>query len=365
MRLGVDVRKIRDGGIGEYVRETFTAIAALDPAIEIIAFGDPERDRTLLPASVRWVSARARGYSLSEHWVLSRAVRSAAVDLFHAPHYVLPIGLRVPTVVTVHDLIHLLLPRTPLHAVYARGMIRSACRRAGRVITVSVRTAADLAERFPGSAGKTRIVPNGVAPRYRPLAEDEIERGLGPLGLVRPYVLVVANRLPHKNVDTAIRAWAGLERPRPSLVLCGRGYEPGSPIWRVVDEVGARGEVKATGVLEPEALVVLYAGAVALLSTSLYEGFGLPVLEAFACGTPVIASEAGAIPEVAGDAALLVPPRRVDSIRDGLYRLLNDPALRERQKARGLERARAFSWRAAAQATIDVYRDILERPARC
>jgi glycosyltransferase involved in cell wall biosynthesis len=357
--VGWDVRKIRDGGIGEYVRETIAAIATVAPEIRLVAFGDP-RDRGLLPPAVEWVEVSAAGYSLRELWAVSSVVNRAGVDLFHAPHYVLPFGVRPPAIVTIHDLIHVLFPRTPLHALYGRWMIGSAARRAARLVTVSERSAADLRRLVPGAAGKIHVVANGVAPRFHPLAETEIAPRLAALGVERPYVLLVANRLPHKNVESAIRAFAGLPAPRPRLVLCGRGYEPASPVWRVVAEAGVSGEVRAIGSVEPEALVALYAGAAALLSTSLYEGFGLPIVEAMASGTPVVASDAGAVPEVAGDAALLVPPERVDTIRDRLYRVLHESALRERLIARGLERARAFSWTAAARTTIDVYREILE-----
>ena len=358
MRVGVDVRKLRDGGIGVYIRETLCALARLDAAIEIVAFGDPA-DRTALPSSVEWVEARAGKYSIGEHLVLARAAHAARIDLFHAPHYVLPFLLRRPAVVTVHDLIHVLLPRTPLHAVYARAMIGSACRRAARVIVVSEKTAADLRERFPAAAGKVRVIPNGVSPAFRPAPRADVERVLGELGVEAPYVLFVSNRLPHKNVETALRAFAGLAEPRPRLVLCGAGYEPASPMWRLADELGIRRDVHAVGALETEGLVALYSGAAALVSTSLYEGFGLPVLEAMACGVPVLAPDTGAVPEVAGDAALLVAPRRVDRVRDGLYRILNDEALREQLIARGFERARRHSWETAARQTIQVYREIL------
>ena len=357
-RVGWDVRKLRDGGIGVYVRETVGALARLDPAIELVAFGDPA-DRAELPPGVEWVDARAGKYSIAEHLVLARAAHAARIDLFHAPHYVLPLFLRTPAVVTVHDLIHVLLPRTPLHPVYARAMIGSACRRAARVIVVSEKTAADLRERFPAAAEKVRVIPNGVSPAYRPAPRADVARVLGELGVEAPYVLFVSNRLPHKNVEGALAGFARLPAPRPRLVLCGNGYEASSPVWRLAGELGIRDDLRAVGAVDAERLVALYSGAAALLSTSLYEGFGLPLVEAMACGVPVVAPDAGAVPEVVGDAAVLVAPRRVDSIGDGLYRILNDAALRERLIARGIARAARYSWAVAAERTIEVYREIL------
>ncbi|MGH7806072.1 MAG: glycosyltransferase family 4 protein [Candidatus Binatia bacterium] len=358
MRVGVDVRKIRDGGIGVYVGETLGALATLAPDVELVAFGDPA-DRERLPARVEWVETRAGKYSIAEHVIVARAAHAAGVDLFHSPHYVLPLFLRTPAVVTVHDLIHLLLPRSPLHAIYARAMIGAACRRAARVIVVSERTGADLRARFPSAADKVRVIPNGVSGAFRAAPRTDVDRVLAALGVEPPYVLFVSNRLPHKNVENALRGFARLPAPRPRLVLCGAGYEEGSPVWPLADELGVRAELRAVGALETERLVALYSGAAALLSTSLYEGFGLPLVEAMACGVPVVAPDAGAVPEVVGDAAILVAPRRVDSIGDGLYRILNDAVLRERLIARGIERAGRFSWVAAAGRTLAVYREIL------
>jgi glycosyltransferase involved in cell wall biosynthesis len=165
--------------------------------------------------------------------------------------------------------------------------------------------------------------------------------------------------LPHKNVEGALAGFARLPMPRPRLVLCGNGYEAGSPVWRLAGELGIRADVRAVGAVDAGRLVALYSGAAALLSTSLYEGFGLPLVEAMACGAPVVAPDAGAVPEVVGDAAVLVAPRRVDSIGDGLYRILNEPALRERLISRGIARAARYSWAVAAERTIEVYREIL------
>ena len=153
MRLGIDVRKLGDGGIGVYIRETLVALRALAPDLGIVAFGDA-RARELLPiADAEWVPVDASKYSVAEHFVLPAAARSRHLDLFHAPHYVLPLALTGPAVVTVHDPIHVLQPRTFAHAPYARLAIGFACLRARRVITVSETSARDLHE---GSACRRR-----------------------------------------------------------------------------------------------------------------------------------------------------------------------------------------------------------------
>jgi len=362
MRLGIDVRKLGDGGIGEYIRETLTAAARLAPDLEIVAFGAPEQ-RALLPIDrLEWVPTRAGKYSLAEHFALPTAARGRRIDLYHAPHYVLPLALTVPSVVTVHDLIHMLLPRTRLHPWYARFMTGSACRRARRVIAVSERTKRDLSAHLGVDGAKIRVIPNGVGAGFRRLSADETRRALERLGVRPPYVLFVGNYLPHKNVETLVRAWGRLGEPRPGLVLCGKGFGSARAVWQAAEEVGGRAGIQAIERVAAEDLVALYNGAALLASASLYEGFCFPVVEAFACGTPVLAPDAGAVPEIAGDAALLVPPERVDLLGSEMYRLLVDQELRKGLVERGFRRVQRFSWDEAARRTLSVYEEALGRP---
>ena len=362
MRLGIDVRKLGDGGIGEYVRETMLALHELRPDLEIVAFGDPARRAELPIDSVEWVAVDAGKYSVAEHFALPLAVRGRRIDVFHSPHYVLPLALRAPAVVTVHDLIHVLLPRSPIHRLYAQWMIRSACRRARRVITVSERTARDLQQHLRIPAERIRVIWNGVSPRFRPLERARIDPVLARHGVERPYVLFVGNALPHKNVPTLVEAWDHLAEPRPMLVLCGKGLSASPLIQRACGQSRQPRRIRTIETISRDELVALYCGAELLASASLYEGFCFPVVEAFACGVPVLAPEVGAVPEVAGDAALLVAPRRVDLLTSEMYRLLTDQELRKGLVERGFRRAARFSWQVAARATLSVYEEVLKRP---
>jgi glycosyltransferase involved in cell wall biosynthesis len=362
MRVGIDVRKLGDGGIGEYIRETLIAARAARPELEIVAFGTPGAQALLPIDRIDWVPVAAGKYSIAEHVTLPAATRGRAIDVFHAPHYVLPLALSIPAVVTVHDLIHVLFPRSALHRLYARFMIGSACRRARRVITVSEATARDLREHLGVPSEKIRVVPNGVAPRFRPLPPAAIDLALGPLRVERPYVLFVGNCLPHKNVDTLVRAWNRLPEPRPALVLCGSGFDRSQAVRAAIAEASGGERVRLIDHAGRDALVALYNGAEILASTSLYEGFCLPVVEAFACGTPVLAPDCGALPEITNDAAIRVPPRRVDTIASEMYRLLKDPDLRKGLVERGKEQAARFSWAEAAEKTLSVYEEALANP---
>jgi glycosyltransferase involved in cell wall biosynthesis len=359
MRLGIDVRKIGDGGIGEYIRETLTAARALRPDLQIVAFGAPGASAELPIEGVEWVAVSAGKYSFTEHWSLAAAARVRRIDLFHAPHYVLPALLSGPAVVTVHDLIHLRFPRTPVHRLYARSMIGWARRRAARIITVSETTARDLREMLAVPEAKLRVIPNGVAPRFAPQDPVRVTAALAALGIERPYVLFVGNCLPHKNVETLVGAWDRLPEPRPALVLCGGGFDRSAAVHEAIQAATGRERIRIVDRAGREDLVVLYNGAEILASTALYEGFCLPVVEAFACGTPVLGPDAGAVPEVAADAALLVTPRRVDTIAAEMYRLLKDQGLRKELVERGKRRAAAFSWTEAARKTLSVYEEVL------
>ena len=362
MRIGIDVRKLGDGGIGVYIRETLVALRAASPELAIVAFGAPDGRAALPVENVEWVAVDAGKYSVAEHFVLPTAARARRLDLFHSPHYVLPLALSGPAVVTVHDLIHMLFPRTAVHAPYARLVIGAACRRAKRVITVSETTARDLREHAGVADEKIRVVPNGVTRDFRPLPADDVDRGLAALGVRKPYVLFVGNCLPHKNVETLIRAWNRLPEPRPSLVLCGKGFTANAAVNQALAEASGRERIRLIDRVATGPLVTLYNGASMLATTSLYEGFCFPVVEAFACGVPVLASDGGAIPEVAGGAALLVSPRRVDTIAAEMYRLFTDQELRKGLVERGFSRAARFSWVEAAKKTLSIYEEVASHP---
>ncbi len=317
--------------------------------------------RAAVRPGVRWQPEAARPYSATELWRLALDARRDRAEVFHAPHYVCPPLLPCPAVVTVHDLIHLRFGsrRAPrLGRLYARVMLRLAVRRAARLIVVSESTRRDLLARLGGAPERVRVIPNGVAAHFRPAPEDAaLDAPLGALGVSRPYLLFVGNPLPHKNLPRLLDAVAGLPAEVGRLVIAGvrPAMRPGVEAACAMRGLGHRVTILAP--LPAETLPLLYQGATALACPSLWEGFGLPALEAMACGTPVVAADRGALPEVVGDAALLVDPTNVDALREALYNVAVHAPLRAVLRAAGLARARAFSWRQAAEATVAVYRE--------
>lgn len=329
MRIGIDCRKIADFGIGTYIRGLLQALAAMG-GDQYVAFGGPEI-AAMLPPGVEHVVVDAPKYSVSELFTIAYAANQSRLDLFHAPHYVVPFA-RVPFVVTVHDLIHLH-HHNPLARAYARSMIGRAVRRSRRVLTVSETVREQIASHF-GHREKIAVTPNGVDPLFTP---D------GPRAEGR-YFLFVGNDKRHKNVERLLEAFGRLQGVQ--LVLAGGAF------GRFRD----RERAVIAGFVSAEELASLYRGAIALVQPSVEEGFGLPVLEAMACGTAVITSNAPALIEVAGEAALHVNAQSAEDIAAAMQRVMRDDALRASLVARGTARARAFTWRRCAELTRAAYR---------
>jgi glycosyltransferase involved in cell wall biosynthesis len=366
MRVGVDARKLYDFGIGTHIQELLTQFTELGIPEELVVYGPPAGEPAVSADGGRkllWRVESARAYSLAELWRLSLRARRDRLQVFHAPHYVCSPVLPCPAVVTVHDLIHLRFPvarRRHLAPLYARVMLRLAVRRAARLITVSVSTRDDLVARLGARPDRIHVIPNGVAPRFRPASDAAaLAAGLAALGIAPPYLLFVGNPLPHKNLPTLLEAFAGLPVDVGRLVIAGVRPALAPVVGRAAEAHGVATRIAVLAPVSGEMMPLLYQGATALVCPSLWEGFGLPALEAMACGTPVVASDRGGLPEVVGGAGLLVDPANVDALREAMYNLAVHAPLRAALRAAGLARARAFSWRRAAEATVGVYREAL------
>ncbi len=299
------------------------------------------RHPELVPAGVEPVALTVRSQELRMAWSLPRLLRRLDVNLCHTQH-ALPLRPSCSTVVTVHDVSFArdsgFMGRKD-RAVF-RLVVPRAVRGAARVLTVSERTKRDIVELYNVPPERIVVTPNGVDPSFTPVGSERRSDS----GIQRSYALSVGAIQPRKNQVAALAAAAaaGLE-----LIVVGPEKDAA-----LADELRAGG-ARLEGYVETERLVELYRGAACLVQSSRYEGFGLPVLEAMASGTPVVAFPDPALREVAGDAAIFVDE---DGLADGIRRAV---AERERLVVAGLERARAFTWRAAAERTLAVYREIL------
>lgn len=363
-RIGIDARKAADYGIGTHVRNLVQRLVRLDRSTEWVLFHRPG-DEPLLPAGerVRLVPERSGGYSLGELTALAAKARELRLDLYHAPHYVLPLRLPCPAVVTIHDVIHLTAReyRGP-RRLYARWMIGRAVRDAARVITVSRASEREILRQFPRRRPRIQVIPNGVEELFHPRPADETAAFVAEtFGLAGPYLLFVGNPKGHKNLDLLLEGFVKLARRYPTLHLLAVGGDEDqrAALARRARRLGIDARTRLAAPVDRDALARLYAGAGAFVFPSRDEGFGLPPLEAMACGTPVASSSSASLPEVLGPAAAYFSPESSDSLVEAICRILDDAALRERLVHLGLERARLFSWDDAARRTLALYREVL------
>jgi glycosyltransferase involved in cell wall biosynthesis len=354
LRIAVDLVFCtgRKGGTESYVRGLFPALAEHDD-LRFVGIGNRElaaRPPAWFPGEIVTlpVSGENRvGWAAAEALAVGPRARALGAHVLHCPSNLGPVVRVLPTVLTVHDLLPLRHPEwVPGGRARAlQALMRAAVRAADRVVTVSEASAADLRELLGRSA---HVVPNGVEPA------DPLRRG--PAG-ARPFVLTGGNRMPHKNFERLLQAWALIPpAERPLLVVTGsHGDDPLRPL---VARLGLKADVDLRGWLDADELAELYDRAAAYVFPTLFEGFGLPVLEAMARGCPVVGSDLPVLREVGGDDMAYVDPRDPAAIAAAVRAVVTDDAAQARMAAAGRKRAAAFTWQRAAEATAAVYREL-------
>ena len=367
MRIAIDLRKLHDHGIGTYIRNLVRYLARLDHETEyILLCRPPDCGLTAeLGENFRAVPANALPYSIREQVQLPLQLTRERVDLFHAPHYVLPTLAPCRSVVTIHDCIHLMFPQylpNRLAYAYARSILWTASRRASRVMTVSEASKRDIVQ-FLGIPGdRVVIIPNGIDERFNtPPNEEEVARVRARYQLDAPFVLYVGNVKPHKNLERLIDAFYRVRQELGDdlrLLLIGDDISKYATFRRAVHRYQLHKYVRFLGFVPDETLAVLYRLAHVFAFPSLYEGFGLPPLEAMASGTPVVTSNVSSLPEVVGDAALLVDPYDPAAIAAAIRRVLTEPGLSADLRRRGLERAREYSWERSVKRIRQIYGEV-------
>ncbi len=360
MRLAVDARKLTDYGIGTYLSHLLAGLAASpELSLTVIArAGHEDRLHELTPGA-RLLTCGAAGYSLAEQVRLPALLARERLDLVHLPHYTVPMVMPCRFVVTVHDVIHLYYPpsRRPMWALsYLRVVLRSALRRARCVITPSRASRRDLVKLFGADPRRLKVVPEGVDREFgvRP-PTDRLEALKERYRLRPPLVLVVGNDKPHKNLDFVLRAYHHAVRRHRipgQLVLVGAGDR----LRERAARLGLGDRVRCLGRVPGADLQAVYHMAAVLLHVSLYEGFGLPILEAMGAGLPVITSNLGAMRELGEGAARLVNPLDLEEVAAALERVLVDDPLRRRMVEAGRRRAEKMTWGTMVEQTVAAYR---------
>ena len=364
LSLGSDYRS---AGITWYIYNLLAHLPEIDQGIHCTAFMSERRYHGSPPLELRLSrlpTRRPAARIIWEQLIQPLAARRAGLDLLHGMAYVGPLGSGCPFVVTIHDLSFLLYPQSfrSLNQLYLKLFARLSVRRARRVIAVSESTKRDAVKQYGVTPEQVDVVHNGVDSEFRPLPIDQVSAFRADRGLPERFILFVGTLEPRKNIARLIKAYAQLPGARPPLFFVGGKGWFYDEIFALVEGLNLGAEVHFTGYVSTADLPWWYNAADLFVYPSLYEGFGLPPLEAMACGTPVVTSTVSSLPEVVGQAGLLVDPTDTEGLAAAMERGLNDADLRAQMKAMGLARAAGFSWRETARRTVDSYRRAVISP---
>jgi len=382
VNVAIDVRRIRDFGVGTYIRNLLIALAAAESGhnYRLICCSDDRDALPELPSNFDVVLHNLRDSSRKDHLQLPRLIRRLKVDITHIPFHRVPLLMPKPYLVTIHDLSSLFFDEATglLHAA-REFRLRRGLERADRIIVVSGATQKDVLHLVPDAAPRLRLIYNAPDPQFlqRKLPSDA--RSAGPEAAARerhrileryqiryPFLLYAGSIRPQKNIPRLVEAFAvartQLEKHRGykhlRLIIIGDEISRHPDVRRAVIHSRVENVVRFLGFIPFDTLRIFHELAAAFVFPSLYEGFGLPPLEAMASGTPVIASRVSSLPEVTGSAAMLVNPENVFDIARGITEVLLNAELREELISRGRKQAARFSWRRTADEVLDVYQQI-------
>ncbi|MGB3903440.1 MAG: glycosyltransferase family 1 protein [Anaerolineae bacterium] len=358
-------------GLGRYTQELMAALLAIDSENDYVAFYnrpgeaqvDPPLDRishlTTNLATKPWRMTALIGH-------LARIPQDRLfpeVDLFHATDHLLPRLARVRSVFTLHDLVFRFYPETHklLNRWFLTLMMPRFLEAADAVIAVSEWTKKDAIELYGLDEDKVSVIYEGVNPRFRPASAERISALRHKYGILEKFILSVGTIEPRKNLTSLLEAYHSVRNGRRDLklVIVGKKGWLYEGFFRRLRELGLENEVIFPGFVPDEDLPSLYSAADLFVFPSLYEGFGLPVLEAMACGAPVVTSNTSSLPEVAGEAALLIDPRSLQALARAMRDVLGNKTLRDDLRARGPKHAAKFTWETAAHGTLAIYRSLL------
>lgn len=378
MRIGIDVTSAltQGGGIGRYTRELIRALAALDSKASYKLFS--AKPPPILPVSQPLPQTRNMVHKpsrLDERWLYRLWYRlrwplpvqwfTGSLDLFHSPDFVLPpVHGRIPTLLTVHDLSFVHYPHvyTANLVNYLNRVVPWSVRRATHILADSTATKQDLIDIWQTPAEKVTVLYSGVDSRFKPVSQPEAisqMRAKYNLGGA-PYIFTVGTVQPRKNYQMLIRAFASIAPHEPhNLVIAGGKGWLYDDILAEVQKYNLVGRVLFTGFVDDADLPALYSEATLFVFPSLYEGFGLPLLEAMACGVPVISSNASCLPEVAGEAAVLLAPQDTAVWATAMQSLIDNPIDRAQLVASGFAQAKQFTWHKAARQLRTLYHHLI------
>jgi glycosyltransferase involved in cell wall biosynthesis len=361
--VSIDARLLV-GGIGTYTRHILEGLSKHGNGFEVHAI-TREQDRAEVK---RWCPrvtvVNTPIYTVREQWEIPRAAKGC--DLLHVPHFNAPLLQRTPLVITIHDLIHITDPdyRTRFKAwACARPVLSLAARKADHIITDSEYSKTQISERLGVPPSKMSVIPCGVNGEFLPMEREEALQAISAALKIRePYMLYVGSMKRYKNVSTLLKAFAILRRRRDipqRLLIVGDSAQGKRELVEECAQLGITERTDFVPYVGQELLPKVYGAADVLVMPSKIEGFGLPVLEAMACGTPVVSSRAASLPEVGGEAVLYFDPHSSEDLAGTIERVLSSVELRENLRTKGLERAARFTWKDSVEKHVQVYQAVL------
>jgi glycosyltransferase involved in cell wall biosynthesis len=368
MKIAFDLRRIGNPGIGRYMKCLAEAVTTQAPENEYLLILPPGGDDLVNAPGAEKICPRLKYYSLREQVELPRILRRHRVDLLHSPHFLLPLLRPCPAVATIHDVIYLACPQDlPSRAgrLYYRAMMNACARIATQIITDSEYSKTEIVSYLRADPERIDVIYPGVDPVFAPVAEAaQLAAVRSRFGIDREFILCVGIYKPRKNHAGLLRAFqrclaSGIQA---QLVIAGPMAEGEAVLRRLAAELGVAEHVVFTGFVSDADLCTLYSAARLCVCPSLYEGFGFTVLEAMACGAPVVCSRATSLPEVAGKAALYFDPHDPEEMAGQLVHVFSDDALRDSLIEQGRQNLQRFNWAETARLTLTVYHQVLQRP---
>jgi len=369
MRIGIDMSSLSDDktGVGYYAVNLVKAIGKADSSNMYFLYIREKYFQCFSDLGsnfTRKIIPDSRRYNLPKTQIsLAYSIWKDKLDLFYSPAFFIPFICLCRSVITIHDLTHVVFPEKQMkkHLFVFNSLLPYSIKRSSRIVADSMNTKKDIIRVFKVPEEKIRVVYAAAGDSFRPIKDEKaIARIKQKYGISSDYILFVGTIEPRKNIISLIQAYSLLKKNKPvdyKLVIVGKKGWMYSEVFNTVKELNLSEEIIFTYYTPEEDMVGLYNGAKVFVYPSLYEGFGLPPLEAMACGVPVITSNVSSLPEVVGDAAIMVNPADINQLAESISRVINDEELRRKMIERGLERARMFSWGKTAKEIIECFKE--------
>ncbi len=360
MKIVLDARKYFDYGIGTYIQNLVPYICQRSDLTMILAPED--LDRVKVSESVHIVVDSSKKYSLRELWSIAKTANALNADIFHAPHYTLPYGLKIPSITTIHDVLHIRGRQyySKVQSMYAKIIIEHACKISNAIIVDSIFTRNELCELCNVDENKVKVVYLGVSEVFEDkVLESKVEEFKQKKNIQYPAILYTGGLKPHKNVKILIQAFALLKQKKElHLLFAGESILKNPFLMEIIRKEGVSEQIIELGQLSKKELAIAYRVATVVVLPSLYEGFGLSMLEAMASGTPAVGARSASIPEVMGDGGILFDPHSKEELSHVLNSVLCNNDLRAKLIKNGYANVKRFTWDKCFEETFKIYSSI-------